>query len=90
MLTATIIVSAFCSVEAADLIDKNNEPRNIRQSLVTDVFATTIAGLVGSSPGTAYIESAIGMEEGDRTGLTAGLLFFHLFLYRRFYRLCRQ
>ena len=34
-------------------------------------MATTIAGIAGSSPGTAYIESAVGIEEGGRTGLTA-------------------
>ena len=41
-------------------------------------MATTIAGITGSSPGTAYIESAVGIEQGGRTGLTAvvaGLLF---------------
>ena len=72
-------LSTFVGVaEAANLLDENNEPRNIKESLVTDAFATTIAGLTGSSPGTAYIESATGIEEGGRTGLTAvtaGLLF---------------
>jgi AGZA family xanthine/uracil permease-like MFS transporter len=46
--------------------------------LLTDAVATTLAGLAGSSPGTAYIESAVGIEAGGRTGLTAvvaGLLF---------------
>ncbi len=72
-------LSTFVGVaEAADLIDENNEPRYIKESLITDAFATTLAGLAGSSPGTAYIESATGVEEGGRTGLTAvvaGLLF---------------
>ncbi len=72
-------LSTFVGVaEAANLIDEKNEPRNIKESLITDAFATTIAGLVGSSPGTAYIESATGIEEGGRTGLTAvisGILF---------------
>ena len=72
-------LSTFVGVaEAADLIDDNDEPRNIKESLITDAFATTLAGLAGSSPGTAYIESATGVEEGGRTGLTAvvaGLLF---------------
>jgi AGZA family xanthine/uracil permease-like MFS transporter len=64
--------------EAADLLDGDGEPRNIRRSLVTDAVATVLAGLTGSSPGTAYIESAVGIESGGRTGLTAvtaGLLF---------------
>lgn len=77
-------LSTFVGVaEAADLMDKNNEPRNIRQSLITDAFATTIAGLVGSSPGTAYIESATGIQEGGRTGLTAVIagLFFLPFIF---------
>lgn len=64
--------------EAAGLVDENGEPRNIKRALVTDALATTVAGLVGSSPGTAFIESAVGIKEGGRTGLTAvvaGLLF---------------
>jgi AGZA family xanthine/uracil permease-like MFS transporter len=64
--------------EAANLKDLNGEPRNVKESLVVDSFATVSAGLFGSSPGTSYIESAAGIEEGGRTGLTAivaGLLF---------------
>ena len=57
--------------EAANLVDENGDPRNIKRALVTDAVSTTLAGLVGSSPGTAYIESAVGIEEGGRTGLTA-------------------
>ncbi|QCR22666.1 NCS2 family permease [Pontibacter sp. SGAir0037] len=64
--------------EAANLLDEHGEPRNVKRALATDAVATTLAGLVGSSPGTAYIESAVGIEAGGRTGLTAvvgGLLF---------------
>ncbi|MGE5497959.1 MAG: NCS2 family permease [Syntrophothermus sp.] len=73
-------LSTFVGVaEAADLIDPaTGEPRNIKQSLIVDAIATGGAGLVGSSAGTAYIESATGVEEGGRTGMTAvvaGLLF---------------
>lgn len=69
--------------EAADLLDENEEPRNIKRSLLTDAVATTLAGIVGSSPGTAYIESAVGIEAGGRTGLTAvtGALLFLPFLF---------
>jgi AGZA family xanthine/uracil permease-like MFS transporter len=72
-------LSTFVGVaEAANLIDKNGEPRNIKESLIVDAFATTVAGVLGSSAGTAYIESAAGIEEGGRSGFTAvvaGLLF---------------
>ncbi|EHQ26971.1 NCS2 family permease [Mucilaginibacter paludis] len=69
--------------EAADLLDEDGEPRNVKQSLLTDAVSTTLAGLVGSSPGTAYIESAVGIEAGGRTGLTAvvGALLFLPFLF---------
>lgn len=72
-------LSTFVGVaEAADLFDEDGEPRNIKKSLIVDAVATTISGLLGTSPGTSYIESATGIEEGGRTGLTAvvaGLLF---------------
>ena len=69
--------------EAADLVDEYGEPRHVRRSLLTDALSTTLAGLVGSSPGTAYIESAVGIEAGGRTGLTAvvGALLFLPFLF---------
>lgn len=69
--------------EAAGLMDENGEPRNIKRSLIVDAFSTTIAGLLGSSPGTAYIESAVGIEQGGRTGITAitGAILFLPFLF---------
>ena len=72
-------LSTFVALsEAANLTDENGEPRNIKRSMITDAASTMFAGLFGSSPGTAYIESAVGIEAGGRTGLTAitgGLLF---------------
>ena len=72
-------LSTFVGVaEAADLTDDNGEPLNIKESLIVDAVSTTISGIFGTSSGTSYIESAAGIEEGGRTGLTAvvaGLLF---------------
>ncbi|GAB3906184.1 NCS2 family permease [Larkinella knui] len=72
-------LSTFVGVaEAADLYDADGNPRNLNRSLLTDAVATTMAGLLGTSPGTAYIESAVGIAQGGRTGLTAivaGTLF---------------
>jgi AGZA family xanthine/uracil permease-like MFS transporter len=69
--------------EASGLVDETGEPRNLKRSLVVDAFSTTLAGLAGSSPGTAYIESAVGIEQGGRTGLTAitGAVLFLPFLF---------
>lgn len=72
-------LSTFVGVaEAADLKCEKGEPRNVKESLIVDAFATTIAGIFGTSSGTSYIESAAGIEQGGRSGLTAvvaGLLF---------------
>lgn len=82
VFTFTILfdgISTFVGLaEASGLKDPDGNPQNMRKSLLTDSVATLFAGLVGSSSGTAYIESAVGIEEGGRTGLTAitaGLLF---------------
>ncbi len=65
-------LSTFVGVaEAGGLHDEAGEPRNLKQSLLTDAVATTLAGVLGTSPGTAYIESAVGIAQGGRTGLTA-------------------
>ncbi|MDI9866224.1 NCS2 family permease [Flectobacillus sp. DC10W] len=72
-------ISTFVGIaEAADLYDENGEPQNVKKSLMTDAVATLLGGILGTSPGTAYIESAVGIEQGGRRGLTAitaGLLF---------------
>ncbi len=72
-------ITTFVGVaEAANLNDKDGNPHNLKKSLIVDAFATLLAGLFGTSAGTAYIESATGVYEGGRTGLTAvvtGLLF---------------
>ncbi len=57
--------------EAGNLFDKDGEPRNVKQSLIVDAIATTCSGIFGTSPGTAYIESASGVTQGGRTGMTA-------------------
>lgn len=65
-------ISTFIGVaHAADLLDENGNPRNLRQGLVVDSVATFGAGLAGTSSGTAYIESIAGIDSGGRTGLTS-------------------
>jgi adenine/guanine/hypoxanthine permease len=72
-------IGTFMGVaEAADMIEEDGMPKNVGKALLVDAFSTTISGLCGASAGTAYVESAAGIEEGGRTGLTAvvaGLLF---------------
>ncbi|MBV9111085.1 MAG: NCS2 family permease [Gemmatimonadetes bacterium] len=49
-----------------------------QRALLTDSIATIVGAVLGTSTVTAYIESATGVAEGGRTGLTAmvvGILF---------------
>ena len=82
-LPGCLTASQLSSPYPANLVDENGEPRNIKRSLITDATSTIIASITGSSPGTAYIESAVGIEAGGRTGLTAitGALLFLPFLF---------
>jgi len=65
-------LSTFIGVaQAANLVDENGQPKNLRQGLIVDSFATFGAALFGSSSGTAYVESIAGIRMGGRTGLTA-------------------
>ena len=72
-------ISTFVGVtKVAGLVDEEGHPKNAGKALLVDGASTAMSGLFGSSPGTAYIESAAGVEEGGRSGLTAvvaGLLF---------------
>jgi len=65
-------ISTFVGVsKSAGLVDKNGEPKNLREGLIVDAWATVTAGLFGTSSGTAYIESATGIAAGGRSGKTA-------------------
>ena len=65
-------LSTFIGVaDAANLVDERGQPKNLRQGLIVDAFATLGAGLFGSSSGTAYVESIAGIRMGGRTGLTS-------------------
>lgn len=66
-----------CSYEA-DLVEEDGTIKKIDKMLGADAIATVFGALMGTSTTTTYIESASGIEEGGRTGLTAltvGILF---------------
>jgi len=65
------------AVKAKYIDEKGNIPR-IGRVLFADSLGPVVGALVGTSTVTSYIESAAGIEEGGRTGLTAvttGILF---------------
>ncbi len=62
-------LSTFIGVATASgLTERDGRPLNLRRGLLVDAFATLGAGLAGTSPGTAYVESIAGIRMGGRTG----------------------
>ena len=62
----------------ADMLDENGRLPRIKGALLADAVATSVGALLGTSTTTTYVESASGVTEGGRTGLTAmttGVLF---------------
>lgn len=55
----------------AGMLDKNGKLPNIRGALLSDAIGTTAGAILGTSTVTTFVESAAGVAEGGRTGLTA-------------------
>ncbi|HEY0301140.1 MAG TPA: NCS2 family permease, partial [Rhizomicrobium sp.] len=60
--------------QQAKLLEPDGRLRNARRALATDAVGTMIGAALGTSPVTAYIESASGVQAGGRTGLTAAVV----------------
>jgi len=65
-------------------LDKEGRLPNADKAFMADATGTTVGALVGTSTVTSYIESASGIEEGGRTGLTA-IVVALLFLLSLFF-----
>ena len=62
----------------AGFLDKDGKLPKIKGALFADAAATTVGALLGTSTVTTFVESASGVSDGGRTGLTAlaaGILF---------------
>ncbi len=55
----------------ADMLDEEGKLPNIKGALLADAVATTAGAALGTSTTTTFVESASGVSEGGRTGLTA-------------------
>ena len=68
----------------ANMLDKEGRVPRVKQALMADAVGTTVGAMLGTSTVTTYVESAAGVSEGGRTGLTsltvAGLMLLALFL----------
>ena len=55
----------------ANMVDENGRIPNLKQAFMADAIATTAGAVLGTSTTTTYVESAAGVAQGGRTGLTA-------------------
>ena len=55
----------------ANMIDEKGNIFRIKQAFMADAIATTIGAALGTSTTTTYVESAAGVAQGGRSGLTA-------------------
>lgn len=55
----------------ADMLDEEGKLPNVKQALFADALGTTVGAMLGTSTVTTFVESAAGVAEGGRTGLTS-------------------
>lgn len=68
----------------AGLLDENGNLPEIEKPMLADALATVAGALMGTTTTGTYIESAAGIEEGGRSGMTAVVVAF-LFLLALFF-----
>jgi AGZA family xanthine/uracil permease-like MFS transporter len=83
MLTFDAIGTLIGVCEQAGFMRDNKLPR-AKQAMVSDAVGTVAGAGLGTSTVTSFIESAAGVEQGGRTGLT-GLVVAALFLLALFF-----
>ena len=55
----------------ANMIDEKGNISRIKEAFMADAIATTAGAMLGTSTTTTYVESAAGVAQGGRSGLTA-------------------
>ena len=97
IFSVLMLIITFCLVDMFDtigtlygasaqagMLDENGDPLDIEKCMLCDSIATCTGAMLGTSTVTTFVESASGVAEGGRTGLTAlvtaGLFLVCLFL----------
>lgn len=55
----------------ANMVDQNGRIPRLKEAFMADAIATTAGAMLGTSTTTTYVESASGVSQGGRSGLTA-------------------
>ena len=83
VFNAVMLVITFCLVDMfdtvgtlygaaaqANMLDENGDPVNVDKAMTADSVGTVAGAIFGTSTITTFVESASGVAEGGRTGLT--------------------
>ena len=83
VFNAVMLVITFCLVDMfdtvgtlygaaaqANMLDENGDPVNVDKAMTADSVGTVAGSIFGTSTVTTFVESASGVAEGGRTGLT--------------------
>lgn len=54
-----------------EMMDEEGNVKNIKEAMMADAIATSVGATLGTSTVTTFVESASGIAEGGRTGMTA-------------------
>ena len=89
--TVITLIITFCMIDMfdtigtlvgtasrANMLDQDGKMPQMKQALLADAVGTVAGACTGTSTVTTFVESAAGVEEGGRTGLTAlttGIIF---------------
>ena len=68
----------------ANMLDEKGQVPNAKQALLADAIATSVGAVAGTTTTTTYVESAAGVAQGGRTGLT-GITVAALFTLALFF-----
>ncbi|MEG1805799.1 MAG: NCS2 family permease [Clostridia bacterium] len=84
VLSVLMVMISFCLVDMFDtigtlygtaseagMLDENGDPHNVNKAMFADAVGTVVGAALGTSTVTTYVESAAGVAEGGRTGLTS-------------------
>ena len=55
----------------AKMMDENGNIHRLKEAFLADSIATTLGAMLGTSTTTTYVESAAGVAQGGRSGMTA-------------------
>ena len=83
VFNAIMLIITFCLVDMfdtvgtlygaasqANMLDENGDPVNVDKAMTADSVGTVAGSIFGTSTVTTFVESASGVAEGGRTGLT--------------------